>query len=66
MTSPSNEQRYFDALKRIAKDYDSPERIGATAEKKYGLRPAEAIEMAYQNIQHEASEAIRGRRRPAT
>jgi uncharacterized membrane protein len=33
----SNEQRYFDVLKRIAKGYDSPERIAATAEKRYGV-----------------------------
>ena len=64
MSDQSNEQRYFDALKRIAKAYDSPERIAATAERKYGLEPAEALEMAYDNIQGEARAAIHGRRRP--
>jgi hypothetical protein len=62
--NPSNEQRYFDALKRISTAYDSPERIAATAEKKYGLQPSEALEMAYDNIQGEARSAIYGRRRP--
>ena len=59
----SNEQRYFDALKRITK-YQSPERLAASAERQYGLSPHEAIEMAYDNIQGEAAAAIRGKRRP--
>lgn len=62
----TNEQRYYDALKRIAKAYDSPERLMATAEKKYGLEPIEALEMAYDNIQTEATRAIAGKRRPKT
>jgi hypothetical protein len=64
MSGQSNEQRYFDALKRIAKAYDSPERIAATAEKKYGLDPSEALEMAYDNIQGEARAVLHGKRRP--
>lgn len=59
----SNELRYFDALKRITQ-YDSPERLRRTAEKQYGLDPAEVIEMAYDNIQGEARAALQGRRRP--
>ena len=62
--NPSNEQRYFDALRRIAKAYDSPERIARTASGKYGLEAYEALEMAYDNIQGEAKAAIHGRRRP--
>lgn len=60
----SNEQRYYDALKRIAKGYDSSERVIAKAEKKYGLEPLEALEYAYDNLQGEAEGAIAGRRRP--
>jgi len=64
MSRPSNEQRYFDALKRIATAYDSPARIAARAEQRYGLTPVEALEMAYDNIQSEARAAVHGKRRP--
>ena len=60
---PSDAQRYYDTLKRITR-YQSPERLVATAERQYGLTPAEALEMAYDNIQTEAQAAIHGKRRP--
>lgn len=60
----SNEQRYYDILKRIAKSYASPERLKRDSEKRYGCSGEEAIEMAYENIQWEAEAAIKGRRRP--
>ncbi len=63
-TQQSNERRYYDALKRIAKAYQSSDRIAAMAEKQYGLEPREALEMAYDNIQGEAEVALRGKRRP--
>lgn len=59
----SNEQRYFDALKRITK-YMSPERLRARSEREYGLSFEEALEMAYDNIQGEAEIVVRGKRRP--
>lgn len=61
----STERRYYDALKRIAHDYASPEKIRRTAERQYGLSPEEALEYAYENIQQEAITAIKGKRRPA-
>ncbi len=61
---PSNEQRYFDALKRIARAYDSASIVIRNAEKRYGLQGAEALEMAYDNLQAEAASAIHGKRRP--
>lgn len=60
----SNESRYYEALRRISKDYLSPERIERVAEKKYGLSYHEALECAYENIQADAAEAIRGRKPP--
>jgi hypothetical protein len=60
----SNEQRYYDALKRIASRYDTAERIIKNAERDYGLESLEALEYAYDNIQGEAKFAIKGRRRP--
>lgn len=60
----SNERRYYDALKRIARDYASPEEIRRTAERQYGLSPEEALEYAYDNLQSEAAAAIKGKRRP--
>lgn len=61
---PSNERRYFDALKLIAKGYASTDRLRRDAEKEYGLDYGEALEMAYENIQSAAAAAIYGRRRP--
>ena len=59
----ANEQRYWDALKRIA-SYQSPEKLHRNAEKQYGLPADEAIEMAYANVIAEAKNAILNRRRP--
>ena len=62
MTTP-NEQRYWDALKRIA-SYQSPEKLRRDAERQYGLTADEAIEMAYENVIADAKNAILNRRRP--
>ena len=62
--SEKHEQEYFDALRKIAKEFHSPETLKKAAEKQYGLGPEEAIEMAYENIQGIAASAIRGRSRP--
>lgn len=59
----SNEARLYDALKRITA-YLDPEKLRKVAERKYGLEPEEAIEMAYENVLQEAKNAIRGMRRP--
>lgn len=61
--STASEQRMYDALKRITK-YMAPERLRRVAQKKYGLEPDEAIEMAYENVLAEANAAIAGMRRP--
>ena len=60
----SNEQLYFDTLKRIAKGYKTPDQLRRQSQKEYGLDYAEAIEMAYENLQAEASRVIHGKRRP--
>lgn len=59
----NNEQRYFDALKRITV-YHSVEQLRRKSEKDYGLNWTEALEYAYQNVIDEARQAVRGRRRP--
>lgn len=58
-----NEQRYFDALKRIA-EYSSVAGLRRDAEPSYGLSFEETLEYAYENIKAEAERAVRGRRRP--
>lgn len=60
----NNERLYFDVLRRIARDYDSAEKILSNSERRYGLSGPEGLEMAYDNIQTEAANAIRGKRRP--
>ena len=61
--SQSNEQRYFDALKRITQ-YMSPDKLRDEAEKRYGLPFEECLEYAYENVIEEARQAIKGKRRP--
>lgn len=60
---PSNEQLYYETLKRITR-YSSVERLRRGSEKNYGLPFAEALEYAYENVIGEAECAIRGKRRP--
>ena len=62
-SAPSREQRLYDALKRITA-YMPPAKLAAVADKKYGLSPEEAVEMAYENVLQEAANAIKGMRRP--
>lgn len=59
----SREQDYYDALKRIARGYQTIEQLRRSADQ-VGLSPGEHIEMAYENIQWEAERAIKGKRRP--
>ena len=61
----SNEGTYYDVLNRIVRMYQTPAQLRRNAERQYGLTYEEALEMAYENIQAEASAAIRGRRRPS-
>lgn len=60
----SNEQLYYDVLRRIAKDYLPADRILREGEKRYGVPGDEALVMSYENIQADAAAAIRNRRRP--
>lgn len=60
----NNEQAYFDVLQRIAKHYSTSDQLRRDSQRAYGLDYGEALEMAYDNIQAEASHAIRGKKRP--
>lgn len=63
-TDPSETiARLAAALRRIAA-YDSPDRLRRSSEKQWGLAFEEAMEMAYDNIQQEARNALRGVRVP--
>lgn len=64
MPEQSKEQRYFDALKGIARGYQTPAQLRRNSEGDYGLSFTEALEMAYENIQYTAARAIHGKRRP--
>lgn len=48
------------ALINIYKHYQTPDQISRTAEKQVGLSPKEVLEMAYENIQTLAKEAVKG------
>lgn len=50
----------YEALRHIAKDYQSPAQLQRGAEREFGLSYGEALEMAYENLQWEASRAIKG------
>ena len=47
-------------LKRIATGYQTPEQLRRGAEREYGLDASEAIEYAYENMQQEAKNAVKG------
>lgn len=55
------QQRIFDALQTIAKNYRSSEKILSKPD--FGLDGPECLEMAYDNIQALAKAAIKGVRR---
>lgn len=52
--------RMYNALKTIAKDYQTPEQLRKKSEKQYGLDYEEALEMSYENIQTLAKSVIKG------
>ncbi len=62
------EARFYLALRRI-KSYMSPDQLRRHADKDYGLSFEEALAMAYENMQAEATVALEGygrrRRTPA-
>jgi len=60
----SNEQIYYDRLKRIAKGSQTTSQLRRSSERVFGLEYLEALEMAYENLQEAAASAIRGKRRP--
>lgn len=60
---PSNEQTYYDTLKLIARGFQTPDQLRRRGGQ-YGLDANEEIEMAYENIQGIAENAIKGKRRP--
>lgn len=52
--------RMRNALLRIARDFQTPQQIRRSAEHDIGLSFDEAIEYAYENIQHTARVAVKG------
>lgn len=60
----TREQALYDALRHIAKDFMSTDQLRRAAKKDYGLDYEEALEMAYENMQQVAQEAIQGMKRP--
>jgi hypothetical protein len=63
MMPRNNEQRYYDALKRITQ-YQSVERMRKHSDKDWGLSFEEALAGAYENVIYDAKYAIRRRKRP--
>lgn len=55
--------RMYDALKTIAKYYQTPEQLRRNSKGQYGLGYEETLEMAYENIQQLAKEATRNVRK---
>jgi len=62
MTDKQVEQFNFmlSVLRRIARDYQTPEQLRANCERQYGLEFKDALEMAYDNIQADAEATIKG------
>ena len=59
-----NQVRQFNrmrfALMRISCEYQTPEKLRKNAERDYGVCFEEAIEMAFENMQTDAREAVKG------
>lgn len=62
MTPKQQEQfnRMRATLKRIATGYQTPDQLRRGAEREYGIAADEAIEYAYENMQQEARNAMKG------
>lgn len=60
----NNELAYFNTLRRIAREYQTPDQLRKSAERDFGVSYEEALEMAYENLQSEAERTIKGKRRP--
>jgi hypothetical protein len=54
------EIKLYDALRAIAKGYQTPAQLRRNSVREYGLEYDEAIEYAYENIQLIAARAIKG------
>lgn len=52
--------KMLSALKRIANEYETPEKLLRLAGRCYGLDGHEAVGYAYENMQYEAKSAIKG------
>lgn len=52
--------KMLQALRAIAKDYQTPDQIRRNCEKQYGLGYEETLEMSYENIQLTAKIASKG------
>jgi hypothetical protein len=52
--------KMYNALKRIAKGYQTPDQLRRNCDKQYGLGFEESLEMAYENLQQEAKDGIKG------
>lgn len=59
----SKEQRYYDALYVIAKRYQTSDKLRKQAGQ-YGCDHVEELEMAYENMQQIAKDAIKRQKRP--
>lgn len=60
----ATQRRLYFALKMIAREYQTPGQLRRSAGEDYSLDYSEALEMAYENIQSLAANAIRGLRVP--
>lgn len=58
------EFRLYEALRKIAREYETASRLLKNGEKRWGVSGEEVLEMAYENIQQEAHIAIKGVRVP--
>jgi hypothetical protein len=58
----THEERFRVALERICA-YMTPAQLNREADRRYGLKYVEALEMAYDNVLGEAKAALRGVRR---
>jgi len=62
--SIKREQRLYDALRMIARDFQTSSQLKKESETTWGLDASEALEYSYDNMQAIAKSAIKGMKRP--
>jgi hypothetical protein len=60
----SAEKEYYEALRFIVKNFQTPTQLKRSCQEDYGLEYEEALELSYENIQAFAKGKLKGKKPP--